>query len=113
MKVINLSRNTILADKAAKAESPFARLAGLLKRKSLDEGEALILSPSSGIHSFFMRFTIDALFLDKTGKVIAILPSFKPWRLSSIYFSAHTVIELPEGTINLTQSQPGDTIQIK
>ncbi len=111
MKVINLKNNMVLAEKAKVADAFFTRLIGLLNRSSLEKGEALILTPSNCIHSFFMRFTIDAIFLDKAGRVIAALPSFKPFRFSPIYSNSHTVIELPENTIRLTQTQPGDTIK--
>ena len=74
MKIINISKNTILADKAEMADTFFKRLIGLLNRKSLGKGEALILSPANCIHSFFMRFSIDVLFLDKSNKVVASLP---------------------------------------
>ena len=112
MKIINISKNTILADKAEMAGTFFKRLIGLLNRKSLDKGEALILSPSNCIHSFFMRFSIDVLFLDQCGKVITALPSFRPFRVSPIYFHSFLTIELPETTLKLTNTQPGDTIQI-
>ena len=112
MKVINLTRNTVLAEEARIANNFFTRLVGLLNRSSLKKGEALILAPSHCIHSFFMRFTIDVIFLDKTGKVIDALPSFKPFRLSPLYFHSHSVIELPEHTLQLTQTQPGDILKI-
>lgn len=112
MQVINIGKNTILADNAKLADTFLKRLIGLLNRKSLNKGEALILSPSNCIHSFFMRFAIDVIFLDKTGKVVEILPSFKPFRLSPIYFGASLTIELPEHTLQLTRTQPGDIIKI-
>ncbi len=112
MKVINTSKNTILADEAKMGNTFFTRLIGLLNRNSLSKGEALILTPSNCIHSLFMRFTIDVIFLDKTGKVIGVLPFFKPFGLSRIYFRSHSVIELSENTLQLTQTQPGDIIQI-
>jgi len=112
MKVINISKNTILADNAKPADTFLKRLIGLLNRKALNKGEALILAPSNCIHSFFMRFTIDAIFLDKSGKVIKTLLSFKPFRVSPIYFHGHTVIELPESTLQVSQTQQGDIIQI-
>ncbi len=112
MKIINLTKNTILADEAKMANNFFTRLVGLLNRRSLNKGEALILTPSNSIHSLFMRFSIDVIFLDKAGKVIGVLPSFKPFRLSRIYFNSHSVIELSENTLQLTQTQPGDIIQI-
>ena len=112
MRVINISKNTLLADNAQIANTFLKRFIGLLNRKSLNKGEALILSPSNSIHSLFMRFAIDVIFLDKTGKAIGILPSFKPFRISPIYFNARTVIELSENTLQLTMTQPGDIIKI-
>ncbi len=112
MKIINISKETILADKARMADTFFKRLIGLLNRKSLAKGEALILSRANCIHSFFMRFNIDVLFLDQYGKVIAALPSFRPFRVSRLYFNASLTLELPETTLQLTNTQPGDTIQI-
>jgi len=111
MRVVNISKDTLLADKAKMADTFFSRLVGLLNRNSLRKGEALILRPSNCIHSFFMRFRIDVIFLDKAGRVVKALPSFKPFRLSCIYFHSVTVIELPEGTIQLTSTQTGDTIK--
>jgi uncharacterized protein len=112
MRIINLTKNTLLADEAKMANTFFTRLVGLLNRNALRKGEALILTPSNCIHSFFMRFTIDVIFLDKTGKIIKTLPSFKPFRLSPIYFNSHSVIELPENTLKFSQTQPGDNIKI-
>ncbi|MBU0549724.1 MAG: DUF192 domain-containing protein, partial [Candidatus Omnitrophica bacterium] len=63
MRITNPKNNTVLADKARIANTFITRLIGLLNRKALDKGEALVLSPSNCIHSLFMRFTFDALFL--------------------------------------------------
>ncbi len=112
MKIINLTKNTLLADEAKIGNTFFTRLIGLLNRNSLRKGEALILIPSNCIHSLFMRFTIDVIFLDKAGKVIEALPAFKPFRLSPIYFNSHSVIELPENTLKLSQTQLGDIIKM-
>jgi hypothetical protein len=112
MRIINLRNNAVLADKAEIADSFLKRLIGLLNRESLKKGEALILTPSNCIHSLFMRFTIDVIFLDKPGKVIGLLPSFKPFRLSPIYFNSNLAIELPKSTIQLTQTLLGDIIKI-
>lgn len=112
MKIINLTRNTILADTAKMADTFSTRLIGLLNRNSLANGEALILVPSNSIHSFFMRFTIDVIFLDKSGRVIKTLPSFRPFRISPVYFNSHSVIELPENSLKSSQTQPGDIVKI-
>ena len=110
MKLINLRNNTIIADKAKVADTFYRRMVGLLNRHSFEKGEALILRPSCSIHSWFMRFAIDAIFLDKSGKVIGALHSFKPFRLSPFFFRASCAIELPENTLQLTHTQVGDII---
>jgi uncharacterized membrane protein (UPF0127 family) len=112
VKVVNVSKGTLLADKAEIANTFLGRLIGLLNRHSLKKGEALILTPSNCIHSLFMRLTIDAIFLDKTGKVIGALHSFKPFRFSPIYFNSTLTIELPEHTLQITQTGLGDIIKI-
>jgi len=112
MVITNVSKNTVLADNAKPADTFLKRLIGLLNRKALNKGEALILSPSNCIHSFFMRFTIDAIFVDKSGKIVGALPSFKPFRISPAYFKSRLVIELTEGALSLTNTHPGDIISI-
>ena len=112
MKILNQTKNTFLAIDATMADTPLKRMKGLLGRERLEEGQALILKPSNSIHCFFMRFTIDALFLDKENKVIAAV-TLPPWHLSRIYFRAILVIELPEGAIRKTSTQKGDIISLK
>jgi hypothetical protein len=112
MKIINRSRNTVLADKARVADSFISRLVGLLNCSGLNPGEALIISPSNSIHSFFMRFTFDALFLDRKGQVVALAPGFKPFRVGQIYFRAVSTIELPAGVIQASKTQLKDDIAI-
>jgi uncharacterized membrane protein (UPF0127 family) len=113
MKIINKTRNTVLADKARIADSFLSRLIGLLNRSGLEQGEALVLAPSNSIHSFFMRFTFDAVFLNRDQRVIAIIPDFKPFRTSKLYFSAVTTIELPAGTIQASKTQIKDEISLQ
>jgi hypothetical protein len=111
MKIVNISKNTVLADKARIADTFWARLIGLLNRNCLFKGEALVLTPSNSIHSFFMRFSFDAIFVDRQKKVVAILAAFKPFRISRIYFRAYSTIELPCETIRSTHTQIGDIIE--
>ena len=113
MKIINQTRNIILADKARSADSFLSRLVGLLNCSGLDQGEALVLSPSNSIHSFFMRFTFDAIFLNRAQEVIALIPRFKPFRISQVYFNAISTIELPAGTIQASKTQLKDEIKIQ
>jgi len=113
MKITNLTNNAVLADRALVADTFWKRLVGLLNRDSLEKGEALILKPSSSIHTLFMRFSIDVLFLDKNNKIIGLLSVFKPFRFSPVYFGVSSAIEFPAGTFQLTQTKLGDSIKIE
>jgi uncharacterized membrane protein (UPF0127 family) len=113
MKIINLSNNAVLADRASAADTFCRRLVGLLNRNSLEKGEALILKPCSSIHTFFMRFSIDVLFLDKNSKVIGLFSVLRPFRITPVYFGAYLAIELAAGTLQLTQTKLGDSVKIE
>ncbi len=111
--IINLTRKTVLADKAKMALSFKERLIGLLNRESLYKGEALVIKHASSIHTFFMRFSIDVLFIDRKGKVLKSVSRLKPFRIASTPRFFTDVIELPVGTIFATQTQEGDLLLIK
>ena len=70
---------------------------GLLGRSELAEGEGLWIQPCNSIHTWFMRFPIDAIFFDKTGKVLRVYEHLKPWRMTRIVIGAKGVLELPAG----------------
>ena len=109
MKIINISKNIILTENAVRADNFFNRLKGLLGKASFSSGNALVLKPCDSIHTFFMRFAIDAVFLNKQNQVIKIYSHLKPWRLSGIFFNASCCIEFPAGTVLSTHTQEGDT----
>lgn len=77
------------------ARSFFARLKGLIG--SASPGEGLLIEPCNSIHTFFMRYAIDAVFYDKNHKVVAVHRNLKPWRISKIIPAARGVLELPSG----------------
>lgn len=74
-----------------------ARNAGLLGRESLPADTAIVLAPCSGVHTWFMRFPIDVLFVDRGGCVLALRRSLAPWRLA-LRPGAFAVLELPAGS---------------
>lgn len=78
------------------------RLKGLLGRKGLEEGEGVFIRPCNSIHSFFMKFRFDAAFVDGDGKVLHLIRSMKPWRISKIVVGAAGVVELPAGMLEGT-----------
>ena len=79
-------------------------------RRELKPGEALVISPCNGVHTFFMRFAIDIIFIDRQGKVVKALRNVRPCRLSRIYFRACAVVELPAGTIESSFTRESDTL---
>lgn len=112
MRIINVTRNTVLADNAVVADRLLARIVGLLNKKELKPGEGLILKPCTSIHTLFMRFAIDALFVDKNNQIIKAIPHLGPFRFTHPYFNAALTIELPCGTIESTSTQEGDTLKM-
>jgi uncharacterized membrane protein (UPF0127 family) len=112
MRAINLSKNQILADNLDCAVTVFARMRGLLGKGSMTRGTGLLIKPCKGIHTFGMKFEIDALFLDKENKVIAMKKKIQRNRMTRVYFSAFSVLELPAGTIDMTSTKLGDYVEI-
>ena len=88
-------------------------MTGLLNRQSLPKDEALVITRCQSIHMFFMRFAIDAIFVDKDNCVVGLVKGIKPFRLSPIFFRSSYVIEVPEGVIVQTETSPGDKIKIE
>ena len=112
MQIVNLSKNTLLAEEVFMAATPWLRMKGLLGKKMLAPGEALVIQPCNSIHTLFMQFAIDVLFLDRQNKVVAVISSLKPFRFSKIYFASYLAIELPIGPTSSTSTVVGDTILI-
>ena len=78
------------------ADTARTRMKGLLGRHSLDDGEGLLLRPAGSIHTAFMRFPIDAVFLDADMRVLRVASDLRPWRLAA-QRGAKAVVELPAG----------------
>ena len=102
----------MLADAASVADSSESRRRGLLKHTGLVPGDGLWIVPCESVHSFFMKFTIDVLYLDRQHKVKKVRPEMVPWRASAC-LAAHSVLELPAGTIARTGTEAGDQLEIK
>lgn len=110
MKIVNQTRGKVLAEKARVTRSARERMRGLLGRDGLDPGEGLYISPCTSIHSFFMRFVFDAVFVGKDGTVLHIISRMKKWRASRIVSRAAGVLELPEGVLEKTATVKGDVL---
>lgn len=99
--MIAKSQNTgiVLASDVETAKTLFKRMKGLLGRAGIEKGYGMLIAPCNSIHMFFMKFAIDAVFLDKKGRVAHVIENFKPWRLSPVILNAQSVLELPAGTL--------------
>ena len=105
----NQTRNTVLANAAEVADTSAKRRIGLLKHERLDPGEGLWITPCESVHTFFMKFPIDLVYLDRHLKVRKVRSRVRPWRLSSCLL-AHSVLELPAGTVKQSGTQAGDEL---
>ncbi len=110
MKIINETKKIVLAENANLADTPFKRIKGLLGRKSLGKGEALIIKPCNSIHTFFMSFPIDVIFVDKKDKIVKTIFGLQPFRLGPIILKSAYVIELSAGIISPESAAVADTI---
>lgn len=112
MVAYNVTRGRPVATRVGKAEDAASRSRGLLGRDRLDAAEGLWIAPCPMIHTLFMRFPIDVLFLSRTLEVVRVIENLKPWRLSPWVFRAHSVLELAGGTLR-GSVQPGDRLEFR
>jgi uncharacterized membrane protein (UPF0127 family) len=113
IQVTNLTRNTTLVSRGRVADSYFPRLIGLMGHAPLQEGEGLIIAPCNSIHTHFMRFAIDVLYVNREGDIVAMDQAMAPWRFGKVHRGARYVVELPAGTIAATGTQVGDRVSVE
>ena len=112
MQLVNSTNGVLLADNIELATSFKKRLKGLIGRPSLNHGEAFILLPCNSIHTFFMNFSIDVLFVDKDAVVLQALENMRPFRFSPIISRSYMVVELPAGCLAATDTGTGHRVEI-
>jgi len=99
-KLINTTTNTQIAKQVVKAKSLYSRVKGLLGRKSLPDDEVLWIDPCPSVHTFFMQFPIDVVFVDKDMKVTKVHKNLKPWRMTApLQFKNHSCFEFAAHTV--------------
>ncbi len=111
MKLVNKTKNRILAENIEVANTPLKRMKGLLGRDCLEKGSGLHIIPCNNIHSLFMKFEFDAVFMDRQNKVRHLSEKIPPWTWIKFCFSANSVIELPAGIISETGTETGDELE--
>lgn len=104
--------NLPLADRVRRADTYWTRLRGLLGTGRLGPGEGLWIMPSRQVHMFGMRYALDLVFLDDGGRVLRLVPALPPNRISPRVAGAHSVLELPAGTLAATTLTEGVRVEI-
>jgi uncharacterized membrane protein (UPF0127 family) len=113
VKVTNLSRGTVVLDRAEVAGTIFSRMKGLLGRSRLSSGEGLLLKPANSIHTIGMKFAIDIAFVDRRGIVRRIIEAMPPGRLSPLVYGSAYVIEAAAGEFKKSGTVAGDRLHIE
>ncbi len=109
--ILNLTRGNVLCEQVEIADSALPRMRGLLGRRSLPSGEGVLLQPAPSIHTAFMRFEFDVVFLDASLHVIRTVEHVRPWRVV-IARHAASVLELAAGEVSRRKVQLGDQIVV-
>ena len=104
-------RHGIVCERCVVADSPLTRMKGLLGKEGLTAGEGILLRPSSSIHTAFMGFPIDALFLDAELRVVGVRSQLRPWRVASCR-RAKSVVELAAGEAERRGIEVGDRLKL-
>jgi uncharacterized protein len=110
VKIANLD-GSVVCEHCVLADSPLRRMRGLLGRKKLDSGQGILIRPAPAIHTWFMRFAIDAIFLDPDLNVLSVRPELRPWRMAG-QRGARAVLELPAGEAERRDIKPGNRLEV-
>lgn len=102
----------VVVSRLSVADSMLARMKGLLGKRGLADDEGLWISPCNSIHMFFMRFAIDAVFVDRQLRVVRIVENLRPWRMARGGSRAHSVFELRAGRARVAQIERGMTLRM-
>ena len=113
MRIENLTRGQPLVTAGRVANSFWPRFRGLIGSKPLQPGKGLLIVPCSSIHTHFMSFPIDVLYLNREREVVGIDHSLPPWRLGRFFKQVRCVLELPAGTAQATGAVVGDRLQVE
>jgi uncharacterized membrane protein (UPF0127 family) len=112
VRIENVTRGTTVAERVRVASSALDRSVGLLRTPEVRPGEGLWIERSPSIHMFFMPYAIDAVFVDKTGRVTKVVANLRPWRMVPWAFGARDCLELRAGTAAESGTRAGDELRL-
>src|SRR5262252_5584702 len=111
-RLVHPRSGRVLAERLQVPRTFFGRGVGLMFRRELPAGDGMWITPCNGIHMFFMRFAIDAVFLDRKLRVVRVRSGLRPWRVVPLVWRAHSVLELPAGTVADLALERGEPLSI-
>lgn len=112
MKVKIKSNGKVIAENIILAESFYHRLLGLMFKDKIEDGNGLLITPCNSIHTFFMKYSLDIVFIGYNNKVVKIIRNLSPWKMTWIYINAYKALELPAGTLT-SELKEGDMIEVE
>ncbi|WP_407269465.1 DUF192 domain-containing protein [Radiobacillus sp. PE A8.2] len=110
MKLVNLSNDQVIAEQIGQAYSFFKRLKGLMFTDQLSLGTGLHIKPCQSVHTYFMNYSIDILYVNKNNIVVAIDEALEPGKVGKRYADAVSVIELPAGAAKKSLTRVGHNL---
>ncbi|MCF8059146.1 MAG: DUF192 domain-containing protein [Bacteriovoracaceae bacterium] len=102
----------VVATRVELADNFLIRAKGLMFSSSIGDRDGLLFEPCSSIHTCFMNYPIDVVFLSRENKVVRVFKALKPWRMTRIYFTAAKTLEMMGGTLSV-DLRPGDQLEIE
>jgi uncharacterized membrane protein (UPF0127 family) len=105
-------RGRVVVERCRVAANPLTRIKGLLGRGELPRGDGLLIRPTSGVHTAFMRFPIDVVFLDRDGRVLEVREEVRPWKAVARR-GARMALELPAGEAARQEIAAGDVLVVE
>jgi uncharacterized membrane protein (UPF0127 family) len=109
--IVNLTRGNVVCEDVMIADRARRRMRGLLGRRSLPTGEGILLQPTPSVHTAFMRFAIDVVFLDRNLQVVKLVEGLNPWRTAGAR-QARSALELAAGEAAARAIQVGDRLKV-
>lgn len=110
-KIVIKETNIDVAKKMKIASSFFDKLIGLMFRKKMHGFDCLLIKHCKSIHTCFMRYSIDVVFVNKNFEVIKVISNMKPWRFTRLFFTAAHVFEFQGGSLD-SKLKLGDTLEV-
>ena len=110
--VLTREGGSVVCERCVVADRMFSRMKGLLGKRHLATGHGLLIRPAPSVHTFFMRFPIDAVFLDGDHRVLRVASGVRPWRAAAAKHS-RAVLELASGEAARVGLVAGDVLRLE